>query len=63
MRSSTKEQVQGKFHEMKGSAKVAVGNALHSPGVAAEGHTEKLAGKAQANLGKAKEKLEKNRKP
>ena len=57
MKSSTKDRMEGKFHEVKGSIKAGVGNAVHSPSVSLEGHTEKIAGKAQEKLGKAEEKL------
>jgi uncharacterized protein YjbJ (UPF0337 family) len=54
MKGSTKDRVEGKFHEAKGSVKEAVGNAFNKPNVALEGKTEKIAGKAQETLGKAK---------
>lgn len=63
MKESTKNKVEGKFHEVKGSIKAAVGNAVNNPRVAVAGHTEKIAGKAQANLGKVEEKLGKTPKP
>ena len=57
MKGSTTNRMEGKFHEAKGSIKVAVGNAVNSPKVSLEGHTEKLAGKAQEKLGKAQKSL------
>jgi uncharacterized protein YjbJ (UPF0337 family) len=57
MKGSTKDRIEGKFHEAKGSIKVAVGNAVHSPGVSLAGHTEKIAGKAQEKLGKAQKTI------
>jgi uncharacterized protein YjbJ (UPF0337 family) len=57
MKGSTKDRMEGKFHEVKGSLKVAVGNAVHSPSVSLAGQTEKIAGKAQEKLGKAKKTI------
>jgi len=57
MKASTKDQMEGKFHEVKGSIKAAVGNALHSPKVSLAGHTEKIAGKAQEKMGHAQKSL------
>lgn len=57
MKDSTKERMEGKFHEVKGSIKAAVGNAVHSPRVSLAGQTEKIAGKAQEKLGKAQKTM------
>jgi uncharacterized protein YjbJ (UPF0337 family) len=57
MKGSTKDRIEGKFHEVKGSIKAAVGNAVHSPKVSLAGQTEKIAGKAQEKLGKAQKSI------
>jgi uncharacterized protein YjbJ (UPF0337 family) len=57
MKNSTKDQVEGKFHEVKGSVKEAVGKAINNPKVAIEGYNEKVAGKVQETLGKAKKTI------
>ena len=57
MKDSTKDRMEGKFHEVKGSIKAAVGNAVHSPRVSLEGHTEKIAGKAQETRGKVQKSI------
>ena len=52
MRGSTKNLVEGKYHEIKGEAKAAFGKAVNSPKVAIEGHAEKFAGKVQETFAK-----------
>ena len=52
MKPSTKNQIKGKFHEMKGSAKVKAGQVTDNPKLAAEGQAEKFAGKVQTKVGK-----------
>ena len=52
MRDSTKNRVEGTFHEMKGNVKAAVGKTFNSPKVAIEGHAERIAGKIQEKFGK-----------
>ena len=50
MKNSTKDQVKGKFHEVKGSVKEAVGKAINNPKVAIEGYNELTClGSDQAN--------------
>ena len=57
MRDSTKDRVEGKFHEVKGSVKEVIGKAVHSPRVALEGHNEKTVGRIQEDLGKARKAI------
>ena len=52
-----KDQVNGRIEEAKGAAKNATGNMVGNDHLAAEGAVENTAGKAQAHLGDAKEKL------
>ena len=54
MKGSMKDRMEGKYHEVKGSVKEAVGKAVNSPKIAMEGKTEKIAGKAQEKLGEVK---------
>jgi uncharacterized protein YjbJ (UPF0337 family) len=59
MSSSTKDQVEGKFHEVKGKVKQKAGQVINSPDVESEGKSEKLAGKIQKKVGQIKEVFEK----
>jgi uncharacterized protein YjbJ (UPF0337 family) len=59
MKPSTKDQVQGKFHEMKGKVKQTVGQATNNPNLADEGQVEKLAGKVQKKVGQVEKVFEK----
>lgn len=59
MKSSTKDQVQGKFHEVKGKLKQTVGQATDNPNLADEGQAEKLGGKVQKKVGQIKKVFEK----
>ncbi len=54
MKSSTKEQAQGKFHEVKGKVKEEVGKLIANPRLEAEGQSEKGVGKVQQVIGKVK---------
>lgn len=51
MKSSTKDQAEGKFHELKGSAKEIAGKLSDNPKLEGEGAGEKLAGKIQSKFG------------
>ena len=59
MKSSTTDQVQGKFHEMKGKVKEKVGQATNDPNLTNEGQAEKLGGKVQNKVGQIKKVFEK----
>jgi uncharacterized protein YjbJ (UPF0337 family) len=59
MTPSTKDQVAGKFHEVKGSVKAKAGKAVGNPNVEAEGESENLAGKVQKKLGQVEKVFEK----
>jgi uncharacterized protein YjbJ (UPF0337 family) len=59
MKPSTKDQIQGTFHEMKGKAKQTVGQAIKNPNLTAEGQDEKLAGKVQKKVGQIEKVIEK----
>jgi uncharacterized protein YjbJ (UPF0337 family) len=59
MKPSTKDQVEGKFHEVKGKLKEKVGQVTNHPNLKQEGQAEKLAGKVQKKVGQVEEVLEK----
>jgi len=59
MKSSTKDQVEGKFHELKGSIKEIAGKLSDNPELEGEGTGEKIAGKIQDKMGQIKKVLEK----
>ena len=59
MNSSTKDQVTGKLHVMKGTAKETIGSVLNNPKLEAEGQDEKIAGKVQEKVGQIEKVLEK----
>lgn len=59
MQQSTKDQVKGKFHELKGKVKEKAGQATNNPKLADEGQTEKLSGKIQKKIGQVKKVFEK----
>ena len=50
-----KDRIEGKATELKGSIKEAVGKITGSDDLKAEGKADKLAGKAQAKVGEAKD--------
>lgn len=59
MKSSTKDQVKGKLHEVKGTAKEAVGVVTNNPDLKNEGQAETLAGKVQTKVGQVKKVFDK----
>lgn len=58
MKPSTKDQIQGKLHEIKGKAKEKVGQVTNSPDLAAEGQAEKIGGVVQKKIGQIEKVLE-----
>jgi len=54
MKSSTKDQFEGTFHELKGKAKEVAGKLSDNPKLEAEGTGEKIAGKVQDKIGQVK---------
>ena len=54
MKESTKDKVEGKFHEVKGQVKEKVGQATNNPDLEAEGRDEKIGGKIQEKIGEVK---------
>ncbi len=57
MKNSTKDQVQGKLHDVKGTLKEKAGQIINSPDLEAEGQVEKTAGKVQQKVGQIEEVL------
>ncbi|WAC09186.1 MAG: CsbD family protein [Thermodesulfobacteriota bacterium] len=46
----TKDEVEGKFHEVKGKVKEKAEKLTNNPGLEAEGRDEKRAGKVQRKI-------------
>jgi uncharacterized protein YjbJ (UPF0337 family) len=59
MKPSTKDQMEGKFHEVKGTVKEKTGQVINNPDLEAKGKAEKLTGKVQKKIGQIEEVLEK----
>ena len=59
MKSSTKDQAEGKIHEVKGKVKEIAGKLSDNPKLEDEGAAEKIAGKVQGKIGQVKKVFEK----
>jgi uncharacterized protein YjbJ (UPF0337 family) len=59
MKSSTKDQAEGKFHKVKGSIKEIAGKVSRNPELEGEGKDEKRAGKIQEKIGEIEKVVEK----
>jgi len=59
MKPSTKDQITGKLHELKGKAKEKAGQATNNPDLEAEGQAEGIAGKVQNKIGQVEKVFEK----
>ena len=59
MKPSTKDQIAGKLHEVKGKAKETAGRVMNNPDLTAEGQVEKIGGKGQKKVGQIEKVLEK----
>ena len=57
MKSSTKDQAEGKFHQVKGKIKEVAGDLTDNPKLEDEGTDEKIAGKVQEKVGQVKKVL------
>jgi uncharacterized protein YjbJ (UPF0337 family) len=57
MKQSTKDQLGGKLHEVKGKVKERVGQVANDPSLEAEGQVEKIGGKVQKKIGQAEKVL------
>ncbi|MFZ3167208.1 MAG: CsbD family protein [Candidatus Methanoperedens sp.] len=54
MKSSTKDQIEGKVHKIKGGIKETAGQLTDNPKLEAEGKVEKQVGKVQEKVGQIK---------
>jgi len=59
MKPSTKDEVGGKVHEVKGKIKEQVGRATNNPDLETEGTAEKIGGKIQHKIGQVERVIEK----
>ncbi|WP_373498258.1 CsbD family protein [Desulfococcus sp.] len=59
MKSSTKDNAEGKMHQVKGKVKETVGKAVGNQDLEAEGKVEKLHGKVQEKLGQVEKVVSK----
>ena len=57
MKSSTKDQAEGTFHQVKGKGKEVAGKLSDNAELEAEGTGEKIAGKVQEKIGQVKKVL------
>ena len=57
MKPSTKDQVEGKYHEVKGHIKEKTGRATNDPVKENEGADEKTGGKVQKKIGEIEKVL------
>jgi uncharacterized protein YjbJ (UPF0337 family) len=58
MKPSTKDQIQGKLHEIKGKAKEKAGQVTNNPNLVDQGKGEKIAGVIQKKVGQIEKVLE-----
>ncbi|MDR3579597.1 MAG: CsbD family protein [Oryzomonas sp.] len=54
MKSSTKDQAQGAFHQVKGTVKEIAGKLSDNPKLESQGTGEKIAGQIQEKIGQVK---------
>ena len=59
MKKSTTDQIEGTLHELKGGAKVKLGQLTDNPKLKAKGQVEKVAGTIQKKVGQIKKVMEK----
>jgi uncharacterized protein YjbJ (UPF0337 family) len=59
MKPSTKDQIQGKLHELKGKVKQKAGQVTNNPNLKAEGQVEQFSGKVQKKVGQIEKVFEK----
>jgi len=57
MKSSTKDNAEGKMHQVKGAVKEAVGKVVGNRDLETEGKLENLDGKVQEKVGEVKKVL------
>jgi uncharacterized protein YjbJ (UPF0337 family) len=59
MKSGTRDEAEGKWHEVKGKIKEIVGKVSMNPDLEAEGKAEGITGKVQEKIGEIKKVVEK----
>ena len=59
MDPSTKDEIAGRVHEVKGTIKEKVGGLTNDPDLEGEGIGEKIAGKVQKKIGQVEKVIEK----
>jgi len=59
MKPSTRDNVEGKMHQVKGAVKEAAGKIVNDPDLEAEGKVEKIGGKVQEKIGEIEKVVEK----
>jgi len=59
MKQSTKDELEGKGHELKGAVKEKIGHATNDPDMEMDGQDEKIGGKIQKKVGQVEKVLEK----
>jgi len=57
MKPSTDDEVEGKFHDLKGKVKKKAGQLTNDPDLEAEGQAEEISGKVQEKVGQVKKVL------
>jgi uncharacterized protein YjbJ (UPF0337 family) len=57
MKPSTRDEIEGKFHDVKGKVKEKAGQLANDPNLEAEGQAEKIAGIVQSKIGQVKKAL------
>jgi uncharacterized protein YjbJ (UPF0337 family) len=57
MKQSTKDELKGKAHEVRGAVKQKAGQITDNPKLEVEGRAEKVAGKIQRKIGQVKKVL------
>jgi uncharacterized protein YjbJ (UPF0337 family) len=57
MKPSTRDEIEGKFHDVKGKVREKAGQLANDPGLEAEGQAEKIAGIVQSKIGQVKKVL------
>ena len=57
MKTSTRDQAEGKFHHVKGAIKEAAGILSDNPALQDEGTTERIGGKVQDKIGQIEKVL------
>ena len=57
MKSGTRDQAEGTFHQIKGNVKEIAGKLTGKPKLEADGNIEKNAGKVQGKVGEIKKVL------